>query len=89
MDYRARYLVFFVLCLILSEYEANDSAGRATTLSRKRRYVVFPEGSSFSVSVATRSRDPREIALRSLFRGRTIPKPAPSSPTSSDFHRAL
>ncbi|XP_032671083.1 uncharacterized protein LOC116844077 [Odontomachus brunneus] len=50
MDYRARYLVFFVLCLILSEYEANDKY-RATTLSRKRRYVVFPEGSSFSVAL--------------------------------------
>lgn len=52
MDYRARYLVFFVLCLILSEYEANDEYQGATKLSRKRRYVVFPEGSTFSVSIA-------------------------------------
>ncbi|KYN32319.1 hypothetical protein ALC56_13176 [Trachymyrmex septentrionalis] len=47
MDYNAKYLIFLVLCLVLSEYEADDKY--RTNLSRKRRYVVFPEGSTFSV----------------------------------------
>lgn len=38
--------MFLMLCLVLSEYEANDKS----ILSRKRRYIVFPEGSTFSVS---------------------------------------
>lgn len=50
MDYGGEYLMFLVLCLALSEYEADDK--RQTILSRKRRYVVFPEGSTFSVSIA-------------------------------------
>ncbi|KYQ53405.1 hypothetical protein ALC60_07471 [Trachymyrmex zeteki] len=45
MDYSAKYLIFLVLCLVLSEYEADD---KYQNLSRKRRYVVFPEGSTFS-----------------------------------------
>lgn len=50
MDYGAEYLIFLILCLVLSEYEADDKY--QTNLSRKRRYVVFPEGSTFSVSIA-------------------------------------
>lgn len=50
MDYSAKYLTLLVLCLVLSEYEADDKY--QTNLSRKRRYVVFPEGSTFSVSIA-------------------------------------
>lgn len=50
MDCSAKYLIFLVLCLVLSEYEADDKY--QTNLSRKRRYVVFPEGSTFSVSIA-------------------------------------
>lgn len=50
MDYSAKYLTFLVLCLVLSEYGADDKY--QTNLSRKRRYVVFPEGSTFSVSIA-------------------------------------
>lgn len=46
MNYNATYLMFLMFCLVLSEYEANDKS----ILSRKRRYIVFPEGSTFSVS---------------------------------------
>ncbi|XP_018051496.1 PREDICTED: uncharacterized protein LOC108689286 [Atta colombica] len=49
MDYNAKYLIFLVLCLVLSEYEADDKY--RTNLSRKRRYVVFPEGSTFSIAL--------------------------------------
>lgn len=50
MDHGAGYLMFSVLCLVLSGYKADDKY--ETILSRKRRYVVFPEGSTFSVSIA-------------------------------------
>lgn len=49
MDYSAKYLIFLVVCLVSSEYKADDKYQK--NLSRKRRYVVFPEGSTFSVSI--------------------------------------
>ncbi|XP_036144645.1 uncharacterized protein LOC105827839 [Monomorium pharaonis] len=49
MDYSSKYLIFLVLGLVLSEYEADDKY--QTNLSRKRRYVVFPEGSTFSIAL--------------------------------------
>jgi len=48
MHHAARYLMLSTLCLVLSRFEADDKY--KTILSRKRRYVVFPEGSTFSVS---------------------------------------
>lgn len=41
--------LLLILCTLLSDYRVNsDSDAR---LSRRRRYVVFPEGSTFSVSL--------------------------------------
>lgn len=47
-------LWLFSIFLIVVWAESNDSTGISTTeriLSRKRRYLVFPEGSSFSCAV--------------------------------------
>ncbi|RLU21980.1 hypothetical protein DMN91_006359 [Ooceraea biroi] len=49
MDHGVKYLILSVLCLVLSGYEADDNY--ETILSRKRRYVVFPEGSTFSIAL--------------------------------------
>ncbi|CAL7939722.1 unnamed protein product [Xylocopa violacea] len=43
------YLLLMLLVLPLSDYRVNSDGD--TRLSRRRRYVVFPEGSSFSVAL--------------------------------------
>ncbi|XP_011153752.2 uncharacterized protein LOC105191796 [Harpegnathos saltator] len=86
MDYRARCLVFFVLCLILPEHEADDEH-RATTLSRKRRYVVFPEGSTFSIALCmtVHTLTPDDIFTEGLNWGISYDLPNESKPALEPF----
>ena len=48
MNRTERCFLLLIICVLLSNYQVNSD--RDARLSRKRRYVVFPEGSTFSVS---------------------------------------
>ncbi|XP_071556016.1 uncharacterized protein [Temnothorax nylanderi] len=85
MDYSAKYLIFLVLCLVLSEYEADDKY--QTNLSRKRRYVVFPEGSTFSVALCltVHTLTPDDIFTEGLNWGISYDLPNESKPALEPF----
>ncbi|XP_011050521.1 PREDICTED: uncharacterized protein LOC105143742 [Acromyrmex echinatior] len=85
MDYNAKYLIFLVLCLVLSEYEADDKY--RTNLSRKRRYVVFPEGSTFSVALCltVHTLTPDDVFTEGLNWGISYDLPNESKPALEPF----
>ncbi|CAK9806996.1 hypothetical protein ANTPLA_LOCUS5112 [Anthophora plagiata] len=43
------FLLLLTLCILAGDYQVNSD--QDTRLSRKRRYVVFPEGSTFSIAL--------------------------------------
>ncbi|KOX71217.1 hypothetical protein WN51_04241 [Melipona quadrifasciata] len=49
MNRTERCFLLLMICVLLSNYQVNSD--RDARLSRKRRYVVFPEGSTFSVAL--------------------------------------
>ncbi|XP_072764490.1 uncharacterized protein [Anoplolepis gracilipes] len=83
MNYNARYLMFLMLCLVLSEFEANDKS----ILSRKRRYIVFPEGSTFSVALCmtVHTLTPDNIFTEGLNWGISYDLPNESKPALEPF----
>lgn len=48
MNLTGGYVLLLILCILASDYRVNSDQN--TRLSRRKRYVVFPEGSTFSVS---------------------------------------
>ncbi|KAL0110233.1 hypothetical protein PUN28_013705 [Cardiocondyla obscurior] len=85
MDYSAKYLIVLILCLISFEYEANDNY--KTNLSRKRRYVVFPEGSTFSIALCltVHTLTPDNIFTEGLNWGISYDLPNESKPALEPF----
>ncbi|XP_060814692.1 uncharacterized protein LOC132906480 [Bombus pascuorum] len=49
MSRNERCLLLLIICVLLSDYQVNSD--RDARLSRKKRYVVFPEGSTFSIAL--------------------------------------
>ncbi|XP_050456232.1 uncharacterized protein LOC126853971 [Cataglyphis hispanica] len=83
MNYNATYLMFLMFCLVLSEYEANDKS----ILSRKRRYIVFPEGSTFSIALCltVHTLTPDNIFTEGLNWGISYDLPNESKPALEPF----
>lgn len=48
MNREGSCFLLLILCIIASDYQVTSDG--TTSLSRRKRYVVFPEGSTFSVS---------------------------------------
>ncbi|XP_033199360.1 uncharacterized protein LOC117161732 [Bombus vancouverensis nearcticus] len=49
MSRNERCFLLLIICVLLRDYQVNSD--RDTRLSRKKRYVVFPEGSTFSIAL--------------------------------------
>lgn len=60
MNRYAGCLLFLISCILASDRRASSDE---RLLSRRRRYVVFPEGSTFSVSKANPTRPVRSRAF--------------------------
>ncbi|XP_034184213.2 uncharacterized protein LOC117606190 [Osmia lignaria lignaria] len=49
MNLTGGYILLLILCILASDYGV--SSDQNTRLSRRKRYVVFPEGSTFSIAL--------------------------------------
>ncbi|XP_031774795.1 uncharacterized protein LOC100864698 [Apis florea] len=80
-----RFLLLILLCTLLTDYRVNsDSDAR---LSRRRRYVVFPEGSTFSIAlcVTVHTVTPDNIFTEGINWGISYDLPNESKPALEPF----
>ncbi|XP_053996788.1 uncharacterized protein LOC128886169 [Hylaeus anthracinus] len=85
MNRNGSCLLLLILCVAVSDYQV--SSDRNTTLSRRKRYVVFPEGSTFSIAlcVSVHTLSPDDIFTEGVNWGISYDLPNESKPALEPF----